>query len=78
MTALQHVRLGAYHVVPMASPDDFDEWRDHARRMVMADVPPDRVAWTEPGGPAGNPSGTPGGAQSSHTNKIELMSTSPR
>ncbi|WP_230280824.1 TIGR03915 family putative DNA repair protein [Croceicoccus sp. Ery15] len=54
MTALQHVRLGAYHVVPMASPDDFDEWRDHARRMVMADVPPDRVAWTEPGGPAGN------------------------
>ena len=54
MTALQHVRLGAYHVVPMAAPDDFAEWRDHARRMVMADVPPDRIAWTEPGGPAGN------------------------
>ncbi|GGD63013.1 UdgX family uracil-DNA binding protein [Croceicoccus mobilis] len=54
MTALQHVRLGAYHVVPMAAPDDFAEWRDHARCMVMADVPPDRIAWTEPGGSGGD------------------------
>ncbi|GGD52816.1 UdgX family uracil-DNA binding protein [Croceicoccus pelagius] len=54
MTALQHVRLGTYYVVPMASSDDFDEWRDHARRLLMADVPPDRVAWTEPGGSAGD------------------------
>ncbi|AKM09744.1 UdgX family uracil-DNA binding protein [Croceicoccus naphthovorans] len=54
MTALQHVKLGTYYVVPMASSDDFEEWRDHARRLLMADVPPDRVAWTEPGGQAGD------------------------
>jgi len=54
MTALRHVRLGAYYVVPMTAPDDFEEWRDHARRLLMADVPPDRVAWTEPGGSAGD------------------------
>ncbi len=54
MTALQHVRLGTYYVVPMAGSDDFDEWRDHARRLLMADVPPDRVAWTEPGGSTGD------------------------
>ncbi|RVQ69256.1 DUF4130 domain-containing protein [Croceicoccus ponticola] len=51
---LQHVRLGTYYVVPMATSDDFEEWRDHARRLLMADVPPDRVAWTEPGGSAGD------------------------
>ena len=53
MTALQHVRLGAYHVVPLATPDDFAEWREQARRMGQADVPPDRIAWTEPGGVSG-------------------------
>jgi len=51
---LQHVRLGTYYVVPLAASDDFEEWRDHARRLLMADVPPDRVAWTEPGGSAGD------------------------
>ncbi len=54
MTALQHVRLGAYHVVPLTAPDDFTEWREQARRMIQADVPPDRVAWTEPGGVSGS------------------------
>ena len=54
MTAMQNVRLGAYYVVPLAASDDFDGWREQARRMVMADVPPDRIAWTEPGGSAGD------------------------
>ena len=54
MTALQHVRLGAYHVVPLAAPDDFAEWREQARRMIQADVPPDRIAWSEPGGVSGS------------------------
>ena len=54
MTALQHVRLGAYHVVPLAAADDFAEWREQARRMIQADVPPDRVAWSEPGGVSGS------------------------
>lgn len=50
MTALQHVKLGTYYAVPLSAPDDFDAWREHARRLVQADVPPDRIAWTEPGG----------------------------
>ena len=54
MTALQHVRLCAYHVVPLAAADDFAEWREQARRMIQADVPPDRIAWTEPGGVSGS------------------------
>ena len=54
MTALQHVRLGAYHVVALAASDDFAEWREQARRMIQTDVPPDRIAWTEPGGVSGS------------------------
>ncbi|MEW4448110.1 UdgX family uracil-DNA binding protein [Qipengyuania sp. JC766] len=50
MTALQHVKLGTYYVVQMPRPDDFDFWRERARLLVRADVPPDRVAWVEPGG----------------------------
>ena len=50
MTALQHVRLGAYYVVQMPEPDDFAFWRERARGLVQCDVPPDRVAWVEPGG----------------------------
>ncbi|QQN74142.1 UdgX family uracil-DNA binding protein [Croceicoccus sp. YJ47] len=51
---LAHVKLGTYYVVPLAESDDFEGWRDQARRLLMADVPPDRVAWTEPGGSAGD------------------------
>ena len=47
MTALQHVRLGAWYVVALTRCDDFDEWRNQARRLLAADVPPDRVATTE-------------------------------
>ena len=50
MTALQHVRFGTYYVVALPEVDDFDFWRERARGLVQCDVPPDRVAWIEPGG----------------------------
>lgn len=34
----------------MPDPDDFDYWRNHARRLVQCRIPPERVSWTEPGG----------------------------
>ncbi|MGB3165328.1 MAG: uracil-DNA glycosylase, partial [Alteraurantiacibacter sp.] len=49
MTALQHVKLGTYYVVNLSEPDDFAFWRERARALVQCDVPPDRVAWVEPG-----------------------------
>jgi DNA polymerase len=50
MTALQHVKLGAYYVIQLPEPDDFDFWRERARTLIRCDVPPDRVAWVAPGG----------------------------
>jgi len=52
MRALQHVKLGTYYVVQLPEPDDFEFWRDRARSLVQCDVPPDRIAWVEPGGSA--------------------------
>ncbi len=48
--SLQNVRLGTYYVVQMPEPDDFEFWRERARALVQCDVPPDRIAWVEPGG----------------------------
>ena len=45
-TALQAER----YVVAMPRSDDFDLWREAARALVQCDIPPERVAWTEPGG----------------------------
>ncbi|HCJ44487.1 MAG TPA: uracil-DNA glycosylase, partial [Erythrobacter sp.] len=39
-----------YHVVHLPEPDDFEFWREQARTLVQCDVPPDRIAWVEPGG----------------------------
>ena len=50
MTALQHVKRGPYHVVNLPEADDFDFWRERARTLIQADVPPDRIAWVAPGG----------------------------
>ena len=47
---LENVRLGTYYVVQLPEPDDFDFWRERARALVQCDVPPDRIAWVEPGG----------------------------
>lgn len=40
---------GAFCVV-LPEADDFEFWRERARALVQCDVPPDRVAWIEPGG----------------------------
>ena len=34
--------------VSLTAPDDFEGWRDMARRLVQADIPPDRVVWDSP------------------------------
>lgn len=46
----QHVSLGAHYAVHLPAPDDFAFWRERARGLIQCDVPPDRVAWIEPGG----------------------------
>ncbi|UVI38750.1 UdgX family uracil-DNA binding protein [Qipengyuania spongiae] len=50
MTAFQHVEAGTYYVTEMPEPDDFEFWRERARALVQCEVPPDRIAWIEPGG----------------------------
>ena len=50
MTSLQQVRPGAYYVINLPEADDFDFWRERARMLVQADVPPGSVAWVGPGG----------------------------
>jgi DNA polymerase len=44
------MRLPGAFCVTLLEPDDFEFWRDQARALVQGDVPPDRVAWAEPGG----------------------------
>ena len=58
MTAMQHVRpkneQRAWYHVTLPDADDFGSWRDQARRLVQAEVPPDRVTWDAPGGGDGS------------------------
>ena len=48
--SLQNAKLGTYYVVELPEPDDFEFWRERARALIQCDVPPDRIAWIEPGG----------------------------
>ncbi|HCO46971.1 MAG TPA: uracil-DNA glycosylase, partial [Erythrobacter sp.] len=50
MSALPQARLASYHVVHLPEPDDFEFWREQARTLAQCEVPPDRIAWVEPGG----------------------------
>lgn len=54
MTAMQNVRpkneQRAWYHVALTEPDDFATWRDQARRLVQAEVPPERVTFDAPGG----------------------------
>jgi len=51
MTApFRDMRLPGAFCVTLIEADDFEFWRDQARALVQCDVPPDRVAWIEPGG----------------------------
>ena len=55
MTALfRDIRLPGAFVSALTASDDFAEWRERARWLIQADVPPDRVVWTEPGGASGS------------------------
>ena len=49
MSAAQQLRRGAIYAVSLPQADDFTFWRDRARQLLQCDVPPDRVAWVEPG-----------------------------
>ena len=48
MKPFRDMRLSGAFRIELAAPDDFEGWRDAARRMVRADVPPDRVVWESP------------------------------
>lgn len=50
MTALRRTHPRASYTVALPRADDFDFWRDHARALVQCAVPPEQVAWVEPGG----------------------------
>ena len=50
MTALQNVRPHAHYTVQLPRSDDFAFWRERARALIQCDIPPDKVAWVEPGG----------------------------
>ena len=43
------MRLAGAYGVRLIDHDDFDFWRERARALAQADVPPDRVEWVEPG-----------------------------
>ena len=48
MTPFRDMRIADAFRVSLAAPDDFEGWRDIARRMVRADIPPDRIVWDSP------------------------------
>ena len=50
MTMLPAAHADSFHVVHLPAADDFDFWRDSARALIQARVPPDRISWIEPGG----------------------------
>ena len=50
MTMLPAAHADSFHVVHLPAADDFDFWRDCARALIQARVPPDRISWIEPGG----------------------------
>ncbi|WP_225206832.1 UdgX family uracil-DNA binding protein [Novosphingobium huizhouense] len=52
MTPFRDMRLPHAYQVTLGAPDDFEGWRDQARRLVQCDVPPDRVVWDAPGSAA--------------------------
>ena len=50
MIPAQRIRADTRYVIQLPEPDDFGFWRERARALVQCDVPPDRIAWVEPGG----------------------------
>ena len=50
MSAIAEAKSEGRVAVNLTADDDFDEWREAARKLVQAGVSPDCVAWTGPGG----------------------------
>ncbi len=48
MKPFRDMRLAEAFRISLGAPDDFEGWRDAARRMIRADVPPDRIMWESP------------------------------
>lgn len=48
MNALSCIADTSAYRISLASPDDFEGWRDAARRLLCAAVPPERVKWDSP------------------------------
>ncbi len=48
-TRFRDARIPDAFLVTLTAPDDFAEWREAARGLIQADVPPDRIAWDVPG-----------------------------
>ncbi|MCX7285078.1 MAG: UdgX family uracil-DNA binding protein [Novosphingobium sp.] len=48
MKPFRDMRLAEAFRIALSAPDDFEGWRDAARRMIRADVPPDRIVWESP------------------------------
>ena len=46
---MPYAAIGAHYAVHLPAPDDFAFWRERARALIQYDIPPDRVAWIEPG-----------------------------
>ena len=51
---MAHVEPDGWFHVALTEADDFATWRDQARRLVQAEVRPDRVTWDAPGGGDGS------------------------
>jgi DNA polymerase len=63
------------HAVALPAPDDFEAWRDAARALILARVPPEDVVWTVEGASelfGGAPPPAPGGTLSVPRNFVEL------
>ncbi|MDT0507976.1 UdgX family uracil-DNA binding protein [Novosphingobium sp. MMS21-SN21R] len=48
MTARQTLRRPTLHRASLPAADDFEIWRDIARRLIRADMPPECVVWESP------------------------------
>ncbi|WP_347303997.1 UdgX family uracil-DNA binding protein [Croceibacterium sp. TMG7-5b_MA50] len=49
MSMLPQADKDSHYAVNVPAPDDFTFWRDAARVLVQCRVPPDQIAWGEPG-----------------------------
>ena len=50
MIPLPQSRITQAYAIPLTAPDDFEGWREAARGLLAAKVPPHQVVWQEPGG----------------------------